>query len=47
MDIKVCIGDGVQLGVEPALCPPDQTPALVVGPPFFARRLDAVQCAFR
>lgn len=26
---------------------PDQTPALVVGPPFFARRLEAVRCAFR
>jgi hypothetical protein len=37
----------MQLGVEPALRAPDQTPALIVGPPFLARRLEAVRCAFR
>jgi hypothetical protein len=37
----------VQLGVKSALRAPDQAPALIVGPPFFARRLEAVRCAFR
>ena len=37
------IGDGVQLRVQPALRAPDQAPAS----PFFARRLEAVRCAFR
>lgn len=41
------IGDGMQLGVQPTLGPTNQAPTLVVGPPFFARRLEAVQCAFR
>jgi len=41
------VGDGVQLRVQAAVRPPDQTPALIVGSPFFARRLDAVRCAFR
>ena len=41
------IRDGMQLGVQPALRSANQTPALVVGPPFFARRLEAVRCAFR
>ena len=41
------IGDGMQLGVQPAFRAPDEAPALVIGPPFFARRLEAVRCAFR
>ena len=42
------VRDGVQLGVQPALCAADQAAALVVAtPPFFARRLEAVRCAFR
>lgn len=41
------IRDGVQFGVQTAFRSPDQTPALVVGSPFFARRLEAVRCAFR
>ena len=39
--------DGMQLRVQPALRAPDQTPALIIGPPFFARRLEAVRCALR
>jgi hypothetical protein len=41
------IRHGVQLGVQPALRSPDEATALVVGPPFLARRLEAVRCAFR
>jgi len=41
------VGDGMRLGIQPAFRATDQTPALVVGPPFFARRLGAVRCAFR
>ena len=41
------VGDGMQLGVQPTFRAPDQAPALVVGPPFFARRLEAVWCALR
>ncbi len=41
------VRDGVQLGVQLTLRAPNQAPALVVGPPFFARRLEAVRCAFR
>ncbi len=41
------IRDGMQLGVQPALRSANQTPALVVGPPFLARRLEAVRCAFK
>jgi hypothetical protein len=37
----------MQLGVQPAFRAPDEAPALVIGPPFFARRLEAVRCAFR
>ena len=41
------VRDGMQLGVQATLRAPDQTLALIVGPPFFARRLEAVRCAFR
>jgi hypothetical protein len=37
----------MKLGVQSTLGPPDQALALVVRPPFFARRLEAVRCAFR
>ena len=37
------IGHGVQLGVQSAFGAPDKATA----PPFFARRLEAVRCAFR
>jgi hypothetical protein len=37
----------VQRCVQPAICASDQAPALVVGPPFLTRRLEAVRCAFR
>lgn len=42
----LAVGHGVQLGIQPALGPPDDAATLVVGPPFFARRLEAVRCAF-
>jgi hypothetical protein len=41
------IGDGVALGVEPTFRAPDEPARLRPGPPFFARRLEAVRCAFR
>jgi len=41
------IGHGMQLGVQATLRTPDQTSTLIAGPPFFARRLEAVRCAFR
>jgi hypothetical protein len=37
----------MQLGVQPTLRAPNQTPALIVRQPFFARRLEAVRCALR
>ena len=43
----LCIRHGVEFGVQPALCSPDEAAALVIRPPFFARRLEAVRCAFR
>ena len=39
------VGDGMQLRVRSALRSANQTPALIAGSPFFARRLEAVRCA--
>ena len=41
------VGDGVQLGVHTAFGATDQAASLIVGPPFFDRRLVAVRCALR
>ncbi len=37
----------MQFGVHAAFGSADQAAPLIVGPPFFARRLVAVRCAFR
>lgn len=41
------IGDGMQLGVQAALCAADQTAPLVACHPFFDLRQVAVQCDFK
>ena len=41
------VSDCVQLGVHATFGATDQTPSLVAGSAFFARRLEAVRCAFR
>jgi hypothetical protein len=40
------VRDSMQLGVQPNLGPPDQAPAMIIGPSISARRLDAMRCAF-
>ena len=44
---SLSIGDGMQFGVHAALGSTDQAAPLVIGPPFFDRRLVAVRCALR
>lgn len=41
------VDDGMQLGIQASLHAPNQTPALVVGSPFFACMPEVIQCAFR
>ena len=44
---SLCIGDGMQFGIHATFGSADQTTALVIVPPFFDRRLEAVRCAFK